>query len=131
MSQMVEEIDYCGQYMVRTVRSFHILCTNHDVCHYTEPVNAMGEIPDGWESMSRWGIDRVYCPICKRNTQLICVDPDVRMVLDMIGAPYELDYVHRRAYEYSFDQKMRIIKEIKQTIRPPLADVEGSACGSD
>ena len=128
---MDEEFDYCGQYMVKTVRSFYILCTNHDYCHYTENVNAIGETPDGWENMSRWGIDRIYCPICKRNTQLKCVDPDVCMVLDMIGAPHELNYSQRCAYGYQFDQKIKIIKEVRQARRIDLADLEGNICGSN
>lgn len=94
-------------------------------------VNAIGDIPDGWENMSRWGFDRIYCPVCKKKLLIKCVDPDVRLALDMIGAPYELDYVHRRAYGYIFDQKMKIIKEVRQARRIDLADLEGNICGSN
>lgn len=125
------EFDYCGQYTARTIRSYYILCVNHDDCHNMAYVNAIGDIPDGWENLSRWGFDRIFCPDCKRKTHIKCVDPDVRSVLDMMGAPYELDYVHRRAYEYRFDQRMKSLKELREARRVNLADLEGSVCGSN
>lgn len=121
----------CGQYTVRTVRTCLIRCANPDGCRNMRYVNAVGDIPDDWENLSRWGYDITFCPVCKMKLQMKCVDPDVCLALDMIGAPYELDYIHRCAYEYRFDQTMRIIKEIRQARKFTLADSEGSVCGSN
>lgn len=121
----------CGQYTVRTVHTYYLRCANHDDCRNMRYVNAVGDIPDDWENLSRWGFDRIYCPVCKKRLQIKCVDPDVCMVLDMIGAPYDLDYVHRRAYEYRFDQRMKTLKELREARRFTLADVEGNVCGSN
>lgn len=122
--------DYCGQYTVRTVRTCYLRCANDD-CRNMAYVKAMGDIPDDWENLSRWGFERICCPDCKKKLHIKCVDPDVCMVLDMIGAPYELDYAHRCAYEYRFDQKMKSLKELRQARRIDLADLEGNICGSN
>ena len=111
------EYDYNGQYEIETVRSYNIYCANHQDCLNTKRVYAVGDIPDGWENLSKWGFDRTYCPVCKKKLQMRCVDPDVCLALDMIGAPYELDYVHRVAYEYRFDQVMKLMRDFKKNFQ--------------